>query len=56
MCLCVYANGSGSGVATCVSVFAHLNREEYDDQLKWPFRAWRHHDTAAEPEQGRGTL
>ena len=37
MCLNVYANGSGSGKATHVSVFVFLNRGEYDDQLKWPF-------------------
>ena len=38
MCLCVDANGDGSGEATHVSVFCCLNRGEYDDQLKWPFR------------------
>ena len=38
MCLRVDANGHGSGEATHVSVFVHLMRGEYDDQLKWPFR------------------
>ena len=38
MCLRVDANSSGSGKATYVSVFVFLNRGEYDDQLKWPFR------------------
>ena len=38
MCLCVYANGLGDGEYTHVSVFVHLMRGEYDDQLKWPFR------------------
>ena len=38
MSLRVYANGTDSGEATHVSVFCYLNRGEYDDQLKWPFR------------------
>ena len=38
MCLSVNANGLGDGEATHVSVFFHLMRGEYDDQLKWPFR------------------
>ena len=38
MCLGVDANGWGPGKATHVSVFVHLMRGEYDDQLKWPFR------------------
>ena len=38
MCLRVYANGCGNGKGTHVSVFVHLMRGEYDDQLKWPFR------------------
>ena len=38
MCLSVDANGSGKGEATHVSVYWYLNRGEYDDQLKWPFR------------------
>ena len=38
MCLSVEANGYGDGKATHVSVFFYLNRGEYDDQLKWPFR------------------
>ena len=35
MCLCVYANNYAS---PHVSMFCYLNRGEYDDQLKWPFR------------------
>ena len=38
MCLCVGANGKGSGRGTHLSVFVHLMRGEFDDQLKWPFR------------------
>ena len=40
MCLRVYANGSGDGEVTHVSVFCTLlqGAREYDDQLKWPFR------------------
>ena len=39
MCLKVYANGYGDGKGTHVSVFIFLMRGEYDDKLKWPFRA-----------------
>ena len=38
MCLWVYANGSGEGEGTHVSVFACLMRGEFDDHLKWPFQ------------------
>ena len=38
MCLLVGINGCGDGEATLVAVFCCLNRGEYDDQLKWPFR------------------
>ena len=38
MCLKVYANGSGDGKGTHVSVFTHLMKGENDDNLKWPFR------------------
>ena len=38
MCLKVYANGSGKGKGTHVSVYAYLMRGEFDDHLKWPFR------------------
>ena len=38
MCLRVYASGHGDAKATHVSVYCQLNRGEYDDQLKWPFR------------------
>ena len=40
MGLHVYANGDGRGKATHVSVYCHLNRGEYDDQLEWPFRGY----------------
>lgn len=38
MCLTVYANGTGKGRDSHVSVFATLMRGEYDDELAWPFR------------------
>lgn len=38
MCLSVYANGTGQGSGTHVSVFAHIMRGEYDDELSWPYR------------------
>ena len=38
MRLCAYANGCDDGEATHVSVFVHLVKGKYDDQLKWPFR------------------
>ena len=38
MCFRVDANGYGRGEGTHVSLFCCLNRGEYDDQLKWPFR------------------
>ena len=38
MCLKVYANGSGDGKGTHVSVYTHLMKGENDDNLKWPFR------------------
>ena len=37
MCLNVYANGTGDGKGTHVSVFVCLVRGEFDDDLKWPF-------------------
>ena len=39
MSLKVYANGSGKGKGTHVSVFAYLMRGEFDDHLKWPFQS-----------------
>ena len=36
--MCVVANGYSVGEVTHVSVYIFLNRGEYDDQLKWPFR------------------
>ena len=38
MCLKVYANGSGRGEGTHVSVYAYLMRGKFDDFLKWPFQ------------------
>jgi hypothetical protein len=38
MCLKVYANGTGKGKDTHVSVFATLMKGEYDDFLEWPFK------------------
>ena len=38
MCMKVYANGSGDGKGTHVSVFTYLVKGENDDNLKWPFR------------------
>ena len=37
MCLRVYANGHGNGIATHVSVYVNLMRGEHDDKLIWPF-------------------
>ena len=37
MCICVYANGEGTGKGTHVSVFAHLMKGDNDDSLTWPF-------------------
>ena len=33
----VYTNGYGDGKGTHLSLFVHILRGEYDDQLKWPF-------------------
>ena len=38
MCLRVHCNGKSSGKGSHVSVFVHLMRGEFDEQLKWPFR------------------
>ena len=38
MCFLVNANGHGSAKGTHVSVWVHLMRGEFDDQLNWPFR------------------
>ena len=38
MCLGVYANGSGDGKGTHVTVYVHLIQGEFDNHLKWPFR------------------
>ena len=39
MCLRVWPNGFGSGKGTHLGVTVHLMRGEFDDRLKWPFRA-----------------
>ena len=36
MCLAVYANGTGEGAGTHVSLSLFLLKGNYDDQLKWP--------------------
>ncbi len=38
ICLLVFANGSGTGKGTHVTVGVHFMRGEFDDSLKWPFR------------------
>ena len=38
LCISVDANGWGSGEGTHVSVYIHMMRGEYDDNLKWPFQ------------------
>ena len=37
LCLKVYANGSGNGKGTHISIFASLMRGDYDNTLQWPF-------------------
>ena len=37
MCLSAKANGYGDGMNSHVSVFVHMMKGDYDDQLKWPF-------------------
>ena len=37
--LSVDANGQGSGKGTHLSLFVHLMKGEYDDELSWPFSA-----------------
>ena len=37
MCLTIYANGTGKGLDTHVSVFIYLMRGEFDFHLKWPY-------------------
>ncbi len=33
----LYANGNGGGKRSYVSVYAHIEKGEYDNALKWPF-------------------
>ena len=37
MCISVYANGSGDGANTQVSVYTYIMKGENDDYLLWPF-------------------
>ena len=37
LCLCVYANGAGSGKGTHITVAVHLMKGENDHHLQWPF-------------------
>ena len=37
MCIRIYANGTGNGEGTHVSVFTELLEGRYDNQLHWPF-------------------
>ena len=37
MCIKVYANGSGDGKGTHISIFASLMKGDYDNNLQWPF-------------------
>ena len=37
LCLQVYANGSGDGKGTHISIYASLMRGDYDNNLQWPF-------------------
>ena len=39
MCLNVYPAGNGTGKGTHVSMFGHLMKGDYDDELNWPFTA-----------------
>ena len=38
ICLAVDANGKGEGMGKSVSVFLHMMRGQFDDELQWPFR------------------
>ena len=38
MCIRVYANGSGKGEGSHISVFANLMKGDYDDNLEWPIQ------------------
>ena len=38
MCLRVHCNGRSAGKDTHISVYVHLMRGGFDDQLKWPFQ------------------
>ena len=37
LCIKVYANGTGKGKGTHLSVYAYLMRGDNDDYLLWPF-------------------
>ena len=38
MCLCIDANGCGSGKDTHVSVVVRMMKGEFDSHLQWPFK------------------
>ena len=38
LCLDIHADGISDGKGTHISVYVHLMRGEFDNQLKWPFR------------------
>ena len=37
LCLNVFANGSGSGKGSHLSIYAHIMKGQHDDRLQWPF-------------------
>ena len=38
MCINVYTKGNGSGKGTHMSIYTHLMKGHFDEELKWPFR------------------
>ena len=38
MCVNVYTKGNGSGKGTHMSIYTHLMKGHFDEELKWPFR------------------
>ena len=51
MVLALYANGSGSGEGSHVSLFLKLMKGPNDDQLQWPYR-WKYQLTIVSPTGG----
>ena len=37
LCLLVYANGTGSGKGSHLSIYAYITKGQHDDCLQWPF-------------------